>query len=393
MDIKNIQEERAAQTRRLCSLSNVPRVRLGDYIERSMVNNSKLQYGVEYIEGVNNEGTFCKTRANLDGINLKPYKLVNNGDFVYNPARFNIGSIAYRTQGFCIVSHLYVVFRLTEYGKKHFVPEFLFLYIHRPEFFRKITYLNFGSQRPEFNFFELSEILVPCPSIEVQRELVAVYEGLRRTAEQNEAMLKPLNDACHAYIVDCKEKYPSVKLGEYIEFDEEVNRYNHDYPFIGININKEFMPTSASTEGLDKRKYKIMRKGRFVFSGMQTGRDIAIRLGLYNEDNPALVSPAYTTFSIKKEVADTLCPEMIALYFSRKEMDRLGWFYSDSSVRSNLDWERFCEMQIPLPPIDVQQSIVSLYRCAEEAKSIAKEARELMRTICPALIQRAARGT
>ncbi len=209
-------------------------------------------------------------------------------------------------------------------------------------------------------------------------------------AEQNEALLAPLTDACHAYVVECKAKYPSVKLGEYIEVQEEINRGNLDYPFIGINIEKEFMPTSATTDGLDKRKYKIMRKGRFVFSGMQTGRDIAIRLGLYNEDSPALISPAYTTFTIKSEVKDKLRPELIALYFSRKESDRLGWFYSDSSVRSNLDWERFCDMQIPLPPMEVQQAIVSLYRCAEEAKSIARDACELMRTLCPALIQKAA---
>ena len=133
-------------------------VRLGNYIKRSMVNNSELKYGPEHIVGVTSKGTFAPTKAQTIDIDLKPYKLVNNGDFVYNPSRFNIGSIAYRTQGFCIVSHLYVVFRLTEYGKKYFNPEFLYMYMYRKEFFRMVDYLNFGSQRPEFNFFELSEI-------------------------------------------------------------------------------------------------------------------------------------------------------------------------------------------------------------------------------------------
>lgn len=68
-------------------------------------------------------------------------------------------------------------------------------------------------------------------------------------------------------------------------------------------------------------------------------------------------------------------------------MDRLGWFYSDSSVRANLDWNRFIDIEIPLPPIEVQQAIVNIYKCANEAKRIAEEAGRLSREVCPALIQ------
>ena len=364
-------------------------VRLGNYIKRSMVNNSELKYGPEHIVGVTSKGTFAPTKAQTIDIDLKPYKLVNNGDFVYNPSRFNIGSIAYRTQGFCIVSHLYVVFRLTEYGKKYFNPEFLYMYMYRKEFFRMVDYLNFGSQRPEFNFFELSEIRVPLPPIEVQRELVDTYNGLKALAEQNEAMISRLTAACQAYIVDCRDKYPSVKVGEYLSVDDITNSENRDLEFLGININKEFMPTTATIEGLNKQKYKVLTKGRFVFSGMQTGRDVAIRVGLYSDDTDALISPAYTTFSVAKDKYNKLLPEYLFLQFKRAESDRLGWFYSDSSIRSNLDWGRFCEFQIPLPPIDVQQAIVDVYHCMERAKRIAVTAREKLKTLCPALVQRA----
>ena len=64
------------------SASNVKWVRLGDYIERSMKNNSDLKYGKELIEGVNSDGVFCKSKANTDDVDLKPYKIVNKGDFV-----------------------------------------------------------------------------------------------------------------------------------------------------------------------------------------------------------------------------------------------------------------------------------------------------------------------
>ena len=76
--------------------------------------------------------------------------------------------------------------------------------------------------------------------------------------------------------------------------------------------------------------------------------------------------------------------------FKRSEMDRLGWFLSDSSVRSNLDFDRFHDIQIPIPPIQIQQKIVDLYNCYEECKRIANEAREKISNLCPALVQKAA---
>ena len=75
------------------------------------------------------------------------------------------------------------------------------------------------------------------------------------------------------------------------------------------------------------------------------------------------------------------------LMFTRPEMDRLGWFYSDSSVRSNLDWPRFIAIKIPLPPVEIQKAIVDIYKCAKEAKRVAQEADQLSRDICPALMQ------
>ena len=150
-----------------------------------------------------------------------------------------------------------------------------------------------------------------------------------------------------------------VKLGDFIEQCDERNVANCDYPVIGINKDKLFMPTVANTDEIDLKKYKIIRPGQFIFSGMQTGRDVCIRIGLY-DGKPALISPAYTTFVITKP--DVLLPEFVFMYFKRTEMDRYGWFISDSSVRSNLDWPRFLDIEIPLPSIDEQRAAVNAWR-------------------------------
>lgn len=51
------------------------------------------------------------------------------------------------------------------------------------------------------------------------------------------------------------------KIGELITVVDERNSLGLK-KFYGININKEFMPTAADTNGLDATKYKIVRKER-----------------------------------------------------------------------------------------------------------------------------------
>lgn len=191
---------------------------------------------------------------------------------------------------------------------------------------------------------------------------------------------------CQSYIQELKHKTKATyRIGKAIRLQDETNTENKLYDVLGLNKDKEFMPTVANLENVSLKKYKVVSKGQFAFSGMQTGRDICIRISLYEKDVPALISPAYTTFTLDEK--EPLLPEYMMLVFKNPEMDRLGWFYSDSSVRSNLDWNRFLDIEIPYVPLDVQRAIVNIYKCANEAKQIAAEADRLSREVCPALLQ------
>ena len=352
-----------------------------------MVNNNNLQYGVELIEGVNSSGEFCPPKANTIGINLKPYKIVNDGDFVYNPSRLNIGSLAYRDSGLCIVSHLYVVFRLKDNSRGILLEEFLLLYFKRKEFLRMIDYLNFGSQRPEFNFFDMCEIKIPLPSIEVQQELVDTYNGLKNLAEENEALIEPLSKACEAFIVDCKAEYPEVNLGEYIEIcDERNSKCEYDAnDVMGMTITKEIIPTKADIKKTDLSKFLIVQPKEFVYNPRTHGKKIG--LGFNKTKKAFIISWNNVAFRVINE--DKLIPNYLYMIICRNEWDRNACFRSWGSSTEVFSWSEFTLMPISLPPIEVQQSIVNLHRCLEEAKSIAAEAREKLKTLCPALVQRA----
>lgn len=60
------------------------KIRLGDYIIRSTSNNRDLKYRVELISGVTSQGVFAIPKGDPIDVNLKPYKIVNNGAFVFD---------------------------------------------------------------------------------------------------------------------------------------------------------------------------------------------------------------------------------------------------------------------------------------------------------------------
>lgn len=175
------------------------------------------------------------------------------------------------------------------------------------------------------------------------------------------------------------------KIGKLITVVDERNSLGLRN-FYGINIDKEFMPTAADTNGLDATKYKIVRKNRFVFSGMQTGRDECIRISLYTKDEPIIVSPAYTTFEVT--ATNIILPMYFFLCFMSKEKDRYGAFLSDGSIRSNLDWSVFCDIEIAFPPINIQQKYVYIYNAMlANQQEINEKLKSQIKNICPILIK------
>ncbi len=150
------------------------------------------------------------------------------------------------------------------------------------------------------------------------------------------------------------------RLGDYIQLVDNRNKDLMVTNLLGINITKNFMPSVANVSGSDMSKYKIIQKGQFAYSAMQVGRDECIRLALYTENELAIISPAYSVIEVIDE--NELLPEYMMMWFQRPESDRYGWFISDSSVRASLEYDRFCDIEIPIPHIDEQRKYVALYK-------------------------------
>lgn len=362
-------------------------IRLGDYIERSTVNNKDLKYGTELIVGVNNHGVFTVPKGNTDGVDLQPYKIVNNGAFVYNPTRLELGSIAYRTEDLCIVSHLYIVFYLTEEGKKIIDPMWLYIYFRRAEFCREVTFRNFGSQRPEFNFNDMSDVIVPLPDIKIQRKYVNVYNAMLVNQQSYERGLEDLRLICDGHFDEAK-RGRCISLGEIIE---KVDARNSDGLYDesavrGITNKKQFEDTKANLVGTDLSKFKIIGKDEFAYNSRTDGRDMLV-LALNRATDNLIVTFNYNAFRVKSTFKDSVNVEYLYSFFKRSEFDRRVRFDSWGSSQELLSWDSLCEIVVPFPDIEVQNSIAEINTVYVKRKDINEKLKAQIKDICPILIK------
>ncbi len=363
-------------------------VRLGDYIE---VSDRKNTDGKPYpFYGINKDKAFMPTVADTNELDNTKYKIVEKGIFVFNGMHVGrdvaICIAMYDKETPVIVSPAYTTFKVKD--ESVLLPEFLFMQLSREEFGRYGWFFCDASVRGGLDWKRFCDLQVSLPSIEVQREIVAAYNGLKTIAEQNEALLSKISAACHAYIVDCRAKYPAVSLGEYIEQCDERAGDNYTVDdVIGISTDKKFIPTKANMDGVPLKSYKVVKPQEFTYVADTSRRGDKIALALNISDKAVLISSIYTAFRSKDE--QVLMPEYLFMLLKRPEFDRYSRFNSWGSARETFDWDGMCRVEIPLPPIEVQKAIVKVFNCAERARKIATEAREKLKTLCPALVQRA----
>lgn len=372
--------------------NNVKWVQLGEYIELCDERNYENKYTLDDVRGISIQKNLIFTKADMQGVSLFTYKLLKPREFSYITVTSRNGgkiSLAINdTSNTYIVSSSYENFRSKDINI--LLPEYLFLLLSRSEFDRYSRFNSWGSARETFDWSELCRTEIPLPSIEVQQELVDTYNGLKALVEQNEALIEPLSKACEAFIVDCKTKYPEVELGEYIEPCDArniENKYTFD-DVRGISIQKKLIYTKADMQGVSLTPYKLLKPREFSYVTVTSRNGGKISLAINDTPNTYIVSSSYENFRCKD--TKELLPEYLFLILSRSEFDRYSRFNSWGSARETFDWSELCRVKIPLPPPEVQQSIVKVYNCIEEAKKIASEAREKLKTLCQALVQRAA---
>ena len=360
--------------------------KLGELIKQSNSRNEDGTYGEKAVVGISTAKELIRTKADLNGVSLLNYKLLLPGYFAYVPDTSRRGdkiALAYNMSSETyIISSIYTVFSVDKPEK--LLPNYLYMYFNRSEFDRYSRFNSWGSAREVLNWNDFCDIEIDIPDVVIQQKFVDMYNSMITNQRAYECGLNDLKNTYDALIDRIKHEATLKPVGT-ILIEKDVRNADGMIDNVqGINITKQFMPSIADVNGVDLKKYKIVTKGQFAFSGMQTGRDKCIRIALYEGDEPVIISPAYNVFEVKDT---SVVPEYFMMWFTRSESDRRGWFMSDSSIRSNLDIDRFYETKIPVPDEEKQRAIVDIYTSYIARRTINERLKEQIKNLCPILIR------
>lgn len=159
-------------------------------------------------------------------------------------------------------------------------------------------------------------------------------------------------------------------LGEFIRQVDVRNTEGKEENLLGVSVQKQFIPSIANTVGTDFTKYKVVKKGQFTYIPDTSRRGDKIGIALLEDYDEGLVSNVYTVFEVVDKTK--LLPEYLMLWFSRPEFDRYARYKSHGSVREIFDWDELCMVELPVPLIEKQRSIVKAYKTITDRIALKK---------------------
>lgn len=363
--------------------------KLGNLIEQCDERNSELAYTLDDVKGISTGKEFIETKANMDGVNLSSYKVVDCEEFAYVADTSRRGdkiAIAFNTREKpVLISSIYTVFRVTD--KDRILSDYLFMYFNRPEFDRYARFNSWGSARETFSWEDMCDMEIELPDLATQQKYVDVYNAMLANQQSYERGLEDLKLVCDAYIDELRRKLPHKELSSYITLCEDKNNeltYGID-AVRGISIEKRFIETKADMKGVSLKPYFLIRPNEFAYVTVTSRNGEKISLARNDSDATYICSSSYVAFKIKNE--KELLPAFLSMLFERKEFDRYARFNSWGSARETFDWETMCEIKIPVPSIEIQRDIVNIFETYNTRKTISEKLKSQIKDICPILIK------
>ena len=246
---------------------NLTKYKLGDLIVQRREKNNN--YDVP-IRGVSKEGFIPAKQKDAD---TSIYNVFYKYDFVFNPARMELNSIALNLEyDKALCSSLYEVFYVKD--ESIVLPDFLNLHIKRDEFARHCDYIGLGSAREYCRFANIAEFDIELPPIEVQEEIVEADRLIKKRIRLNNQMIQHLEATAQALyrktFVDNidKENLPEGwRMGKIQDFGEVVtgktpstldeSNFGEYMPFVTIPDMHNGFYVIKTERGLSKKGVAI----------------------------------------------------------------------------------------------------------------------------------------
>lgn len=176
----------------------IPCEKIGQYIESIETTNQQLRYGIDDVRGISIGKKFIETKADMAGVDLRPYLVVQPNEFAYvTVTSRNGGKITLAlndSDSTLICSSSYVAFKSK--NNKILYPQYLMLFFSRSEFDRYARFNSWGSARETFDWSEMCSVEIPIPDIKVQRAIAEIFEVYNQRKAINERLKAQIKDIC-----------------------------------------------------------------------------------------------------------------------------------------------------------------------------------------------------
>lgn len=335
------------------------------------------------VSGVNKDKEFFEPSKQV-GADTSKYKIVPPNHFACNlmhVGRDKILPIALNhTQKEKIVSPAYTVFSIIQ--GTPLLTDYFFIMLKSEERDRAFWFNTDSSVRDGMSLKDFCAIEIDLPPLAIQQKYVDVYNAMIANQQCYERGLEDLKLVCDAYIEELRRKMPSEKLGPYLRECNEKNEGNRIKLFQGVNVEHEFTDPKRIAE--DSENGSVVRTGQFAFNKVMKAHNTKLPIAL-REGADCVVSNSYQVFEISN--TDKLIPQYLLLWMNRAETQRHAGFISFGTTRDIFTFKDMGELSIPIPSIEIQQSIVDIYKVYLQRKAINERLKEQIKSICPILIK------
>lgn len=360
--------------------------KFGDLIELNIIKNESCLYGEEDAIGVNIDKVILPMRGSNDSKNYDKFNLVPPKHFAYNPRGSRKLGLGFNdTEKTYIITFNDKVFRIKDSAQNIVLDIYLFMYLSRKEWDRRAEYISWGSSTEVFDWNIFCDEEIELPNLSIQQKYVDIYNSMVANQQAYERGLEDLKLTCDAYIENLRRRIPCERIGRYITECNAKNDIGLTRDFVrGISTDKEFIDTKANMDGVSLSNYKIVSPNEIAFISDTSRRGDKISLAINSSKETYLVSSISTVFRTN---SDHLIPQYLFLFFLRSEFNRYSRFHSWGSARETFDWDAMCDVQIPIPDIEIQKSIAEMYTVYNKRKKINEQLKAQIKNICPILIR------
>ena len=189
----------------------MPCEKIGPYIKECDKKNL-LGLTADSVRGIATSKELIPTKANMDGVSLDGYKVVDSSQITYVPDTSRRGdkiSLGInKSDKSILVSSISIVF---ETEKKTLLSDYLMLFFVRSEFDRYARFNSWGSARETFDWNALCDYKIPIPDITTQKNIAEIYKAFNIRKNLNEKLKQQIKNICPILIKGAIEEGKSKR--------------------------------------------------------------------------------------------------------------------------------------------------------------------------------------